>query len=99
MFPGFVPSTPNDPERERNQAAWEVFKQWEKPFLTLFSSRDPVTKNGEFVWQKKVPGARGQNHFKIRGAGHFLQEDKGEEVAQHIIRFMRATQAASPEDA
>jgi haloalkane dehalogenase len=95
VFPGFVPSTPDDPERERNLAAWEVFKQWEKPFLTLFSTRDPITKHGEFVWQKNVPGAQGQDHFKIRGAGHFLQEDKGEEVAQHIVRFMRATELAT----
>ena len=97
VFPGFVPSAPDDPERERNLAAWEVFKRWEKPFLTLFSTRDPVTKNGEFVWQKRVPGAQGQNHFKIRGAGHFLQEDTGEEVAQHIVRFMRATQPTMPQ--
>ena len=49
------------------------------------------------MWQKRVPGAQGQDHFKIRGAGHFLHEDKGEEVAQHIIRFMRAPQAATPQ--
>jgi haloalkane dehalogenase len=90
VFPGFVPTTPQDPERARNEAAWEVFKRWDKPFLTLFSTRDPITKGGELMWQKLVPGAQGQPHTKIRGAGHFLQEDKGVEVAQHLAAFVRA---------
>lgn len=91
LFPGFVPARPDDPERANNERAWEVFRRWDKPFLTLFSSRDPVTRGGERVWQERVPGARGQPHTIIRGAGHFLQEDKGPEVAQAISAFIRAT--------
>ena len=91
VFPGFVPTTPTDPERANNEAAWEVFKQWNKPFLTLFRTRDPNTKGGEVMWQKLVPGAQGQPHTKIRGASHFLQEDKGSEVAEHIVKFIRKT--------
>jgi haloalkane dehalogenase len=91
VFPGFVPTTPTDPERANNEAAWQVFKQWNKPFLTLFSTRDPITKGGEVMWQKLVPGAQGQPHTKIRGASHFLQEDKGSEVAEHIVKFIRKT--------
>jgi len=91
LFPGFVPTSPSDPERANNERAWEVFKRWEKPFLTLFSSRDPVTRGGYKVWQKLVPGAQGQPHAITRDAGHFLQEDKGVEVAQAIVAFMRAT--------
>ncbi len=93
LFPGFVPTTPDDPERARNEQAWEVFKQWDKPFLTLFSNRDPVTRGGHRIWQKQVPGAQGQPHAVTRGAGHFLQEDKGEEVAEAINAFIRATPA------
>lgn len=91
VFPGFVPTTPNDPERANNEAAWEVFKRWEKPFLTLFSNRDPVTRGGHKIWHKLVPGAQGQPHAVTRDAGHFLQEDKGEEVAQAIAAFIRTT--------
>ncbi|MCY7307694.1 MAG: haloalkane dehalogenase [Rhodoferax sp.] len=91
IFPGFVPTSPRDPERANNERAWEVFKRWEKPFLTLFSNRDPVTRGGHKVWQKLVPGAQGQPHAITRDAGHFLQEDKGVEVAQAIVAFMRAT--------
>jgi haloalkane dehalogenase len=91
LFPGFVPPTPDDPERANNERAWGVFERWDKPFLTLFSSGDPITRGGEKIWQKRVPGARDQPHAIIRGAGHFLQEDKGPEIAQAISNFIRAT--------
>ena len=93
LFPGFVPTTPNDPERQNNEAAWEVFKRWDKPFLTLFSNRDPVTRGGAKIFQKLVPGAANQPHAVTRGAGHFLQEDKGVEVAQAIAAFIKGTTA------
>jgi haloalkane dehalogenase len=91
LFPGFVPAEPGDPERANNERAWEVFKRWDKPFLTLFSSGDPITRGGEKIWQKLVPGARGQAHTIIRQAGHFLQEDKGVEIAQAISNLIAST--------
>jgi len=94
LFPGFVPTRPNDPERANNERAWAVFKQWDKPFLTLFSNRDPITRGGYKVWQRLVPGAQGQPHAVTRNAGHFLQEDKGAEVAGAIVAFIRSTPQA-----
>ena len=94
VFPAFVPTTPDDPERINNERAWDMFKRWDKPFLTLFSNRDPVTRGGYKAWQQMVPGAQGQPHAITRNAGHFLQEDKGQEVAQAIVAFMRGSQAA-----
>ena len=91
LFPGFVPASPDDPERAANEQAWEVFKRWEKPFLTCFSSGDPITRGGERIWQKLVPGTQGQPHTTIRRAGHFLQEDKGPELAEVISDFIRRT--------
>lgn len=96
VFPSLVPITPNDPERASNEAAWEVFKRWDKPFLTLFSNRDPVTRGGFRIWHDLVPGAKGQPHSITRGAGHFLQEDKGAEVAQSMVNFIRATPRPKP---
>ena len=90
VFPTLVPIHPSNPARQANEKAWDMYKAWTKPFITLFSTRDPVTKGGERMWQKRVPGAAGQNHTKIRGAGHFVQEDKGEEVAQALVAFIRA---------
>ena len=93
LFPTFVPTSPTDPERAANEQAWEVLKQWHKPFLTLFSSRDPVTRGGDKIFQKLVPGAAKQPHATTRGAGHFLQEDKGPELAKTIADFIAATPA------
>ncbi len=93
LFPTFVPTSPGDPERERNERAWELFTTWRKPFLTLFSNRDPITRGGERAWQARVPGAQGQPHAVTRGAGHFLQEDRGAEVARAIAAFIAATPA------
>jgi haloalkane dehalogenase len=91
LFPGIVPASPDDPERQNNEVAWETFKRWDKPFLTLFSDRDPITRGGERIWQAWVPGAQGQPHAVIHDAGHFLQEDKGVAVAQAIAAFIKAT--------
>ena len=40
-----------------------------------------------------VPGAAGQNHTTISGAGHFLQEDKGEDLASAVIDFVHLNTA------
>jgi len=90
-FPMLVPTRPDDPASDANRAAWEVFKNWQKPFLTTFSNRDPITRGWEAPWQKAVPGAQGREHVKILNAGHFLQEDKGPELASILTEFIRTT--------
>ncbi len=95
VYPGFVPISPDDPERAANEAAWALFREWRKPFLTLFSTGDPITRGGERIWQREVPGAQGQPHTAIRGAGHFLQEDQGEALAGILARFVGASAPAS----
>jgi haloalkane dehalogenase len=90
VFPTLVPTRPDDPASAANRAAWDVFRRWEKPFLTCFSNRDPVTRGGEKIWQSTVPGAANQAHVRIRNAGHFLQEDKGPELAATLIQFIES---------
>jgi haloalkane dehalogenase len=87
-FPLLVPAQPDDPAAPANRKAWEVLRGWKKPFLTAFSDGDPVTRGGERVFQKLVPGAQGQPHVTIVGAGHFLQEDKGEECGRVVTDFL-----------
>ncbi|MEM9056188.1 MAG: haloalkane dehalogenase [Pseudomonadota bacterium] len=87
-FPLLVPTEPDNPASNANRAAWQTFARWEKPFLTTFSNADPITRGGEVPWQRTVPGAKGCEHVTLRGAGHFLQEDKGEELAAVLVRFM-----------
>lgn len=91
IFPALVPTTPDDVETENNKKAWASLMQFNKPFLTLFSDSDPVTKGGERVLQKLIPGTKGQKHTIIKDGGHFLQEDKGEEIAGLMVAFMQST--------
>jgi haloalkane dehalogenase len=90
QFPLLVPTKPDDPASAANRKAWEVLIRWEKPFLTAFSDSDPITKGGDRIFQRLIPGAQGQPHTTIVGAGHFLQEDKGEELAGVVVNFVRA---------
>ena len=86
-FPLLVPTRPDDPASEDNRRAWQVFEKWEKPFLTAFSDGDPITAGGFAVFQRRVPGAAGAAHVTIEGAGHFLQEDRGPELARVVAGF------------
>lgn len=89
QFPTLVPITPDDPASDANRQAWGVLQQWPGPVLTLFSDKDAVTAGGERPFQKLLPGAQGQPHATIENAGHFLQEDKGEEIAQKIVAWLQ----------
>jgi haloalkane dehalogenase len=90
IMPQRVPVFLDDPAREANLKAWEVFQKWEKPFLTAFGDSDPITRGGHVQFQTRVPGAKGQAHTIVEGAGHFIQEMKGEELAHIINEFIAA---------
>jgi len=89
-FPAIIPIRTDDPGGVHNQAVWDVLRRFAKPFLTAFSDADPVTAPWAEVFRTRVPGAAGQPHATIKGAGHFLQEDKGEELAEIVAAFVAA---------
>jgi len=89
QFPLLVPTRPDDPASGPNRAAWEKLKQWRKPFLTLFGGRDPIMRGAERRLQKLIPGAQGQPHAVLPDAGHFLQEDRGEELARRVVEWVK----------
>jgi haloalkane dehalogenase len=91
QFPMLVPTAPDDPASERNRQAWDVLRRWDKPFLTAFSDSDPITAGADRVLQSDIPGASGRPHTSIQGAGHFLQEDRGEDLARVIVDFVGST--------
>ena len=93
-MPGLVPVTPDDPETEANRQAWAALSAWEKPFLVAFSDSDPITGPMAPILRKVVPGARGLEHPTVERAGHFVQEDAGEELAGHVVTFVRQTSPA-----
>lgn len=92
-FPRLVPTRPDDPAAADNRRAWERLRAWDRPLLTAFGDRDPIFRGADRVLQRQVPGAAGQPHTTIRGAGHFIQEDRGEELARVVNDFIAATPA------
>lgn len=92
-FPKLVPVSPDDPESAANRAAWNILENWKKPFITCFSSGDPITRGGDRHMQRRIPGAYGQPHITLRG-GHFLQEDSPEDFARIITDACKCELAA-----
>lgn len=93
-LPRLVPTTPNETESKTNEKAWESLAMWEKPFLTLFSTQDPISCGGDEYLQKRIPGTTGQDHSRLE-AGHFIQEDRSTELADIIIRFRKKSETRS----
>jgi len=91
QFPLLVPTSPQDPAAPANRAAWEALGRFDNPFLCAFSDSDPITRGGDAVLRSHIPGANGQPEVTIAGGGHFLQEDKGPELAELVVDFIRAT--------
>lgn len=94
QFPLLVPIRPDDPASGANRRAWEVLRGFSRPFLCAFSDQDPITKGADSLFQAEVPGTKGQPHTTIEGGGHFLQEDRGPELARVIVDFVNSTKDA-----
>jgi haloalkane dehalogenase len=92
-FPGLIPQSPDDPASAPNRRAWERLAAFDKPFLTAFSDSDPITAGADRKMREVIPGAQGRPHAVIKGAGHFLQEDAGPELAAVVLGFARETGA------
>jgi len=84
-FPSLVPVFHDEPEVEENEAAWEVLRKFEKPFMCAFSDKDPVTAGGDKPFIEQVPGCQGIEHRTIAPAGHFLQQDQPQQCVQAIL--------------
>jgi haloalkane dehalogenase len=88
IFPSLVPTSVEDPAHLANAKAWEVLRAFDKPFLCAFSDGDPITSGGERQFIGEVAGTEGQPHTTIEGGGHFVQEDRGPELAAVIEAFI-----------
>ncbi len=88
-MPGLVPYRPDDPASDANRTAWAALAASPTPALIAFSDRDPITGAMGPIMRKLLPGTRGLNHPTIRNAGHFLQEDAGDELGRVVADFMQ----------
>jgi haloalkane dehalogenase len=90
-WPLLVPIHPDDPGAAEMRQAQKVLSRWNKPALVMFSDSDPITRGGDRLFRALIPTAKDQPEIVIRDAGHFLQEEKGKEIARHILDFIART--------
>jgi len=86
-FPELVPTASDHPSAAKMLEVRAGLERWERPALVLFSDSDPIfTPAAAERLASRIPGA-GPAEI-VQGAGHFLQEEKGEEIAERIVRFL-----------
>jgi haloalkane dehalogenase len=87
MFPELVPTEPDHPSAATMTHVRETLAAWSKPALVIFSDSDPIfsPRVGE-RFAALIPGA--ELGEPLEDAGHFLQEDKGEELGERIARWL-----------
>ncbi|RVW05569.1 haloalkane dehalogenase [Rhodococcus xishaensis] len=88
-FPDLIPQDEDNVATPDNRAAWATLAKFDKPFLCLFSDKDPITAGSERALIPKIAGAAGQPHRTIEGGGHFVQEDRGGVLAEALVDWMR----------
>jgi haloalkane dehalogenase len=96
QFPLLMGLTPASECARRNRRTLDLLRSFDGPLMTAFSDGDPSTAGWERVLQQAVPGARGQPHAVVAGAGHFLQEDQGPELGAVVARFIAANPTQPP---
>jgi haloalkane dehalogenase len=88
QLPLLMGLTPSSECARVNRRTFESLARFDGPFVTAFSDGDPGTGGWAEVLQERVLGARGRDHVTIAGAGHFLQEDRGAELADVVLRVI-----------
>jgi haloalkane dehalogenase len=89
-FPQLVPGHPDQAGIKELLQARKILSEWQKPALVMFSDKDTIFSGLEKFFLKLIPSSARQPHIVIKDAGHFLQEDKGEEIANYIKLFLEA---------
>jgi len=90
-FPGLVPQEPDDPGADLFGEAKERLAAWDDPAFVLFGDSDPIFHGARDPLRDLIPTADEQPDVWVENAGHFLQEDAGEAVAEHIVEFVDRT--------
>ena len=88
-FPSLVPTKPSDSGVKEMKKARDVLSKWTKPALVLFSDKDKMMSGLENFFYQLIPSSAEQEKIIIKDAGHFLQEEKGEEIAAYIDKFIK----------
>jgi len=93
-FPSLIPSNPKADGAHQMKRAKEVLRNWDRPALVIFSNSDPFTKSGEAWFRENIPTAKNEPEIVLDRSRHFIQEDRGKDIAQHIHEFIQRSLAA-----
>jgi haloalkane dehalogenase len=94
QLPLLMGLTPGNRCARLNRRTLAALGDLRHPFLTAFSDEDPGTAGWAEVLRSHAGGAAGHDHVTLAGAGHFLQEDRGTELAEVIARFVASASPA-----
>jgi len=89
IFPSLAPNNKTDDGVLQMNRAAKVLSEWKKPAIILFSDKDEILGKMVHFFYKIMPAAHQQKRITIANAGHFLQEDAGEEIATYIDEFIQ----------
>jgi len=87
VFPRLVPIRSDHPGAYENRVAIAKLQTLDLPVLLPWGDQDAITLPWRSTLQKLFRNAAPP--IDIAGAGHFVQEDAGEEVATHIVNWMK----------
>jgi haloalkane dehalogenase len=90
-WPLLVPMEPDDPVADAMRETRARLAEWSKPALVLFAPDDPILGGAQAFFRSLLPTAENQPEVTIDGAGHFLQEEQGPEIARHTLDFIDRT--------
>jgi len=85
-FPLMVPLEASDPGASEMALVREALSLWHKPTLVMYSDSDPIfSLEAGRRMAARIPGAY---FLPVEGAAHFLQEDRGEHIAETILEWL-----------
>ena len=87
-WPLMVPLSRHGHVAMYTRPAREFLSHWKKPSLVMFSDKDPLLRDLAPYFKQLIPGTKDVPAVVIRGARHFVTEEKGEEVAERIVEFL-----------
>lgn len=90
-WPLLVPMDPDNPVADVMRNTRQRLTHWSKPAFVLFAPVDPILGTAHGFFRDLIPSAGDQPAVTIDDAGHFLQEEKGPEIAQHVLDFVDRT--------
>ena len=93
IMPSLVPTSTSDQGVRQLKRARKVLSTWDKPAIVMFSEHDHVNKGAEQWFRENVPTVNNEPEIIIERAGHFLQEDQGKKIAEHIHEFIQRSLA------